>query len=204
MKKLSLIVAGLVATITIYFVLSASTQTITNYPSSGTTIVAFGDSLVEGVGSTNGNDFVSQLSRKVDVPIVNLGKRGDTTRDARGRLNDVLESNPKIVLLLLGGNDYLQKIPKEETFSNLGFIIESIHESGAIVIILGVRGGVLKDNFKSDFMKLSKNYGTAHIPNVLDGLIGHPELMSDSIHPNDFGYKIIAERVSPILSSLLK
>jgi acyl-CoA thioesterase-1 len=204
MKKLSVIAAVLVGLAVIYFTFFGGTQKITNYPSAGTTIVAFGDSLVEGVGSTNGNDFVSQLSKKVDVPIVNLGKRGDTTRDARGRLNDVFESNPKIVLLLLGGNDYLQKIPKEETFSNLQFIIESIHESGAIVILLGVRGGVLKDNFKSDFTTLSKKYGTAYVTNVLDGLIGHPDLMFDSIHPNDLGYEIIAERVSPVLNNLLK
>lgn len=204
MKNLLVIVVGFIAAGAIYLVFFGGTKEITNYPSTNTTIVAFGDSLIVGAGSTKGNDFVSELSKRVDTPIVNLGKRGDTTRDALLRLDDVLESNPKIVLLLLGGNDYLQKIPKEETFSNLGIMIESIHKSGSIVILLGVRGGVLKDNFKGDFMALSKKYSTAFVPNVLDDIFGHPDLMFDTIHPNDLGYEIIAERIHPILSDLLE
>ncbi|MGB2580416.1 MAG: arylesterase, partial [Minisyncoccia bacterium] len=48
-------------------------ENITNYPSKGTDIIAFGDSLVVGVGSTNANDFVSLLSQKIGMPIINLG-----------------------------------------------------------------------------------------------------------------------------------
>jgi lysophospholipase L1-like esterase len=54
---------------------------IKNYPPSGTDIIAFGDSLVEGVGATLGNDLVSTLSKNIGVPIVNLGHSGDTTAD---------------------------------------------------------------------------------------------------------------------------
>jgi hypothetical protein len=38
---------------------------VTNYPSSGTDIIAFGDSLVSGAGATNGNDFVSLLEKQI-------------------------------------------------------------------------------------------------------------------------------------------
>lgn len=204
MKKVSIIAAGLVVLVTGYFLFFGTENKITNYPSSGTTIVAFGDSLVVGVGSTKDNDFVSKLSSKINAPIINLGKNGDTTNEALIRLDDVLESNPKIVLLLLGGNDYLRKTSKEETFSNLGLMIESIQQSGSIVILLGVRGGILKDEYKDDFKELSKKYGTAYVPNVLDGVFGHSDLMSDSIHPNDAGYEIIAEKIYPVLKELIE
>ena len=203
MKKVSVIAAGLVVLVTGYFLFFDTDEKITNYPSSGTTIIAFGDSLVEGVGSTKNNDFVSKLSSRIKTPIINLGKSGDTTKEALTRLDDVLENNPKIVLLLLGGNDYLRKSSKEETFSNLGLMIESIQHSGSIVILLGVKGGILKDEYKDDFKELSKKYGTAYVPNVLDGVFGHPDLMSDTIHPNDAGYEIIAEKIYPVIKELI-
>ncbi|MCA9356755.1 hypothetical protein H6784_06015 [Candidatus Nomurabacteria bacterium] len=203
MNKAIVILFGSIFILILVFTFSGSSKIITNYPSLNTTVVAFGDSLVEGVGSTAGNDFVSELSRQINTPIVNLGNRGDSTRDALTRLDVVLKKKPKVVLLLLGGNDYLQKIPPEETFSNLGKIIESIHETGSIVILLGVRGGLLKDNFENNFESLADKYGTAYVPDVLDGLFGHADLMSDSVHPNDKGYKIIADKIYPVLKGVV-
>ncbi len=178
--------------------------TATNVPSNGTTIVAFGDSLVAGVGAREGNNFVDLLSQQIQEPIINLGVSGNTTRDGLIRLDTVLAQDPKIVLLLLGGNDYLQKIPEAETFANLETVIETIHESGSAVLLLGIRGGILRDNFKSRFEDLAKKHNTAYVSNVLDGLFGNQTLMSDTIHPNDSGYQIIADRIYPVLNNLLK
>ena len=205
--KNGLVLVSVLIVVAVAFLLftgdSNSNKNIKNYPSPGTNIIVFGDSLVVGVGSSVDNDFVSVLSRQLDIPIENLGIVGDTTGTALARLNEVLERDPKIVLLLLGGNDYLRRIPKEETFSNLGIMIESIQNSGSIVILLGVKGGILRDNYKGDFKKLSIQYKTAYITNVLDGLIGNPDLMYDSIHPNNDGYKIIADRIYPVLKNLI-
>lgn len=206
MKNVLILVGGLIIIIVVFLLFigrSNSIKNIKNYPSSGTNIIAFGDSLVVGTGSSKDGDFVSVLSRKLDIPIENLGKAGDTTDTALSRLNKVLKMNPKIVLVLLGGNDYIHRISKEKTFSNLGTIIESIQNSGSVVILLGVRGGVLKDNYKSNFKKLSLKYQTAYVPNVLDGLIGNSDLMYDSIHPNDNGYKIIADKIYPVIKNLI-
>lgn len=91
--------------------LSNSTlQSVTNYPPSSGPIIAFGDSLTAGVGATAGQDYVSQLSRKSGVPIINAGISGNTTRDAAARLqSDVLSRNPSVVIVWLGGNDILQR-----------------------------------------------------------------------------------------------
>lgn len=194
--------AVILAIIFSYFIFKPSDK-ITNYPSKGTDIVAFGDSLVQGVGATSGNDFVSNLSKRIGKPIVNLGVSGNTTRDGISRLSELDKYNPKVVILLLGGNDYLKKVPKEETFNNLQTIINHIHKKGSVVILLGVRGGLLVDNFKDDFKKISEKNNTAFVSNVLDNLIGNNELMSDAIHPNDKGYKIISDRVYAVLKDLI-
>lgn len=182
----------------------SQTKPIANYPSKGTDIIAFGDSLIEGVGSTPGNDFISLLSKNINKPIINLGHSGDTTQNGVVRIGQLDRYNPKLVILLLGGNDYLKNIPISETFKNLAFIIENIQARGAMVLLLGIQGGIITDNFNNKFEDLRDTYHTAYVSNVLDGLFANMRYMSDPVHPNDKGYKIIADRVYPVLERILK
>ena len=179
-------------------------QAITNYPSSGTDIIAFGDSLIVGAGASRDNDFVSLLSEQLGEPIVNLGVNGDTTADGVARLSEITNHDPKVVLVLFGGNDYLRKVPVAETFSNLDTIITTIHDTGAIIVVLGVRGGILTDEYQSEFAKLAKKHNTVYIPDVLRGVIGRPALMADTVHPNDAGYAVIADRIYPELLEVIE
>lgn len=205
-NPLSLLLVVLVLFFGIYAIFFSRETEIGNFPSSGEKIVVFGDSLVAGVGSTPDNDLFSVLSRRIGEPIQNYGRGGDTTSMALERLPQVFEDvpNPKIAIILLGGNDFLRKVPKEETFSNLSKIIQEFSSRGSVVLLLGVRGGIFKDNFEREFDELRKEYKTAYVPNVLRGLITNRELMYDSIHPNDKGYQKIADRIYPVLSKLNK
>lgn len=178
---------------------------IKNYPSLGQDVIAFGDSLVFGQGASDGGkNFVSLLSKRTGESIVNLGVSGNTTGQALSRLSDLDAYNPKVVLVLLGGNDYLQKVPIETTFQNLANIIKNIQRRGAVVVLLGVRGGLLNDRFDTEFEKLSKQYKTAYVSDVLDGLIADSRYMADAVHPNDIGYQKIADRIYPILQKFIK
>lgn len=178
---------------------------IKNYPSSGDAIVAFGDSLVFGQGaSSQDNGFVALLSKRIGKPIINLGVPGNTTADALARIGELDRYKPKVVLVLLGGNDYLQKVPIETTFKNIEKIIQNLQARGAVVVLLGVRGGLLNDKFETEFEKISARYKTAYVSDVLSGLITNNEYMSDAVHPNDAGYQKIADRVYPVLLKVLK
>jgi len=203
-KNYHIVIGILLLGAVFYFFSSAREAKIANYPSSGTDIIAFGDSLVVGAGATYGNDFVSLLSKKIGQEIINLGVSGDTTDDGLARLDELDRYRPRVVLVLLGGNDHLKKVPMEKTFENLGKIIQNIQSRGAIVILLGVKGNLLGDKFEPEFKKIHKKYATAYIPDVLDGLFGNGKFMADAIHPNDAGNAIIAERIYPILAPLLK
>ncbi len=176
---------------------------ITNADNNGTDIIAYGDSLVYGVGSAQGG-FVSLLEENIGKKIVNLGVAGNTTEDGMKRIESLDEYNPKVVILLLGGNDYLRKISPEETFTNLAKIIDEIHARGSMVLLLGIQGGVLRDNYESKFKALAKEKGTGYVPNVLDGIVYDRSLMSDAVHPNDKGYALIAEKVEKELQKMLK
>lgn len=175
-----------------------------NYPPKNSTIVAFGDSLVEGVGSTKDNDFVSILSRRINKEIINSGKSGNTTEDGLSRVHEIMLREPGTVIVLLGGNDYLRKFPDEQTFKNLKSIIFKLQSEGIFVILLGIRGGLLNDRFESQFEDLSKEMNVPYVENVLSGLIGNDKYMSDSIHPNDTGYAIIAGKIYKEVGEYLK
>jgi lysophospholipase L1-like esterase len=165
-------------------------------PTSGRTIVAFGDSLVEGRGATPGKDFVSLLSRRLGMPIINAGRSGDTTAAALARLDrDVLARDPKVVIVLLGGNDFLRRVPVESTFTNLQQIVDRIRRRGAAVVLVGVSVGLLSDPYAAEYTTVARRHAAGLVPDILDGIIGNRELMADSIHPNDRGYAIIAERL---------
>lgn len=175
--------------------------TIVNYPPRGSSIVALGDSLTVGVGtSAYEKSFVGILEERLGTPITNKGIIGNTTDDALKRLDsDVLALKPDIVLVLLGSNDYLRGVPQDVTFNNLRTIIERIQAEGALVVLIGARGGLLTDKFSNDFKNLAQEKGTLLVPGVMDGVIGETSLMSDEIHPNDAGYLRMADKIAPIL-----
>lgn len=176
---------------------------ITNYPSQNSGIVAFGDSLVEGVGSTQGG-WVSLVATNLRSPITNLGRSGDTTAAALSRISVVTQRKPAITIVLLGGNDFIQRVPREKTFSNLEKIITAIQASGSAVVLVGLDAGLLAQNEAELFENLSVKYRTAYVPDILDDIYGKSSLMADPLHPNDAGYRIMAERIGEGLSKLLK
>jgi len=187
----------------LFFIFRDGDSEVTNIDSNGTAIIAFGNSLVFGVGSEGGGDFVTLLSDRLGEDIINKGVSGNTTLDGLKRIDEVIALNPKIVILLLGGNDAIRKISIEETFGNLSKLIESIHNGGSSVLLVGVQSGILRDRFKKEYEKLSKEYNTAYIPDILDGIFGNSKFMSDLIHPNNEGYILIADKIEPVLRELL-
>lgn len=206
MNRNLLIVLGLTVFILLaaFFMFRREDTVIRNYPPKVGPIIAFGDSLVAGTGATEGNDFVSSLSKKIGEPIENLGVPGNTTADALLRVDEAVQKSPRIVILLLGGNDFLRKVPRDNTFTNLKNIITKFQNGGAIIVLLGVRTGLIFDGSAANFEDLARETGSAYVPDVLEGLFGYPKYMSDEIHPNDAGYAIIAGKVYPVLRELLR
>ena len=144
------------------------------------------------MGATAGHDFVSVLSRRLGIPIINAGRRGDTTASALARLDGaVLSRSPRVVIVLLGGNDFLRRIPRETTFENLGTIVRRIREQGAAVVLVGVKVGFFSDAYGSEYERVARAMSAGVVPDILDGIFGHSGRMSDGVHPNDRGYEMM-------------
>jgi acyl-CoA thioesterase I len=168
-------------------------------------IVVFGDSLVRGVGASQGGDLVAVLSARIGMPLVNRGRSGDTTASALTRLDEeVLAEDPGVVVILLGGNDALARVPQHETFRNLGEIVDRIKAKGARPLLVGIQGGAFGDPYRAAFDALAREKEVAFVPDILRGIFNDPDLMADSIHPNDAGYLKMAEKIEPVLRGLLR
>ena len=176
---------------------------IRNAPSAGRTMVAFGDSLVSGAGVKPGEEWVALLSASLKRPIVNAGVPGDTTAAAITRLDQLQELHPDLVIVLLGGIDALQRVPPDQTVANLHQIITRLQDDGAVVLLVGVRGGVIGDPYHRKFAKLARETSAAYVPNILDSVLGNDYLMADELHPNFRGQRVMAERLLPTVQWLL-
>ena len=200
-----LLVPSLVAAILVAFWYFRAGHTTAAKPTAGTQVIAFGDSLVEGVGASAGHDFVSVLSDHLGVRVINAGRRGDTTASALARLDQaVLQQNPRVVIVLIGGNDFLRQVPRDRTFADLETIVTRIRQRGAAVVLVGVSLGVFRDAYGDQYEALARRTSAAYVADVLDGIYGHADRMSDQIHPNDRGYAMVADRIEPAVRALIE
>jgi len=169
---------------------------IKNLHSLGQGIICFGDSITFGYGVIPGEDYPTQLSKILNMPVINAGVDGDTSLTALSRLeSEVLVKNPFLVIVEFSGNDFLKKLPMPETIKSINEIVERIQAKGAIVAVADISAGMFLTEYRAVLAKIAREKGAIFIPQLLNGIITTPNLKSDFIHPNAQGYKIVAQRV---------
>ena len=101
------------------------------------TILAIGDSLTYGTGTKRANSYPSVLAKITHHKVINAGVSGDTTAQALKRLPELLEKHyPSLVILSLGGNDLIRRVPEKTIQTNLEKMITLIQNTGASVILI--------------------------------------------------------------------
>ncbi len=181
-------------------------------------ILAYGDSLIAGYGLPPGQDFASQLERKLEetygpVDVISAAVSGETTAGGVARIEwtlEELEQKPDVAIVALGGNDMLRGLPPEQTRQNLYHIVEKIADTGAHILLAGMRapsnmGEEYTDHFNGIYPKLAKAYPNVELYDFfLEGVAGNPELnQKDGIHPNERGVAEIVWRITPDVVHIL-
>lgn len=182
-------------------------------------IVAFGDSLTAGLGVAADETYPAELQRRLDARglryrVINAGVSGETTAGGVRRVPWVLRNKPEIVILELGANDGLRGLRVDETKANLETIIQQLQQSGALVILAGMK---LPPNYGKDYLseferlypELAARYHLTLIPFFLEGVAASNTLnQADGIHPTAQGYRMIVEmmlgRLQPVLTNARK
>lgn len=181
------------------------------------TILFLGDSITAGYGLDQSQAFPAIIqqrinSAKLNYTVVNAGLSGETSSGGLRRVNWLLRSKVDILVLELGANDGLRGIDLAVTRSNLQQIIDRTRQanSDVIIVVAGMQvppnlGQTYTDQFRQIFPELAKKNNAKLIPFILDGVAGVPNLnLSDGIHPNVAGHKVLADNVWSVLRPILK
>jgi len=163
-------------------------------------VLAFGDSLTYGTGANEGESYPAQLARMTGRRVVREGVPGEVSATGLGRLPAALdEHRPRLLILCHGGNDFLRRLPKEQTAENVRAMIRLAKSHGVDVLLIGTPEIGFTLTPPEFYAGIAKQFGIPYEGDVLTGILRNGELKSDQIHPNAQGYRLMAERVAELL-----
>ena len=161
----------------------------------GATVLALGDSITFGTGASPETSYPAVLSQLTGWEVVNAGVPGDTSAGAVQRLPGLLEEHePRLVLVSIGGNDFLRRLPPADTRANIRRICQLGVAAGAQVLLVGVpEPSALAAVARSlgDHAMYEELAGELELPLHAQGwaeVLSDPALRSDAIHANARGY----------------
>lgn len=165
----------------------------------GATVLALGDSLTFGTGATPETSYPTVLARLTGWNVVNAGIPGDTSAQALARLPALLqEHSPQLVLVGIGGNDFLRRMSEKDTLANIRRICEQALAAGAQVMLIAVpapsAAAVIAGSL-SDHPLYQEIADSLRLPLHAKGwstVLANAALRSDQIHANAQGYEAFA------------
>ena len=163
-------------------------------------ILAFGDSLTSGVGANKAQAYPARLQQLISRTVINAGVPGETSLGGLRRLPALLRQHePALVIICHGGNDILRKLNLQQTQGHIQQMIELSRDAGAQVVLIGVpKFGIFLSSAEF-YSELAKANRLPLENDVLGSVLQKPAYKSDQVHPNAYGYALIAERLAVLL-----
>lgn len=185
----------------VLFLTSCDRNRLTQMTDDGV-ILAFGDSLTVGIGTSASTAYPSILSELSGHTVINAGISGETTEQGLRRwANAIEEAEPQLIILLEGGNDILRNKKHHQIKQNLAEMIEYAQENQIDVVLIGVPAKNILFTVAPFYNELAKEYSLVYSADLLPDLLRDFSSKSDAIHLNQKGYKILAESIHEILVS---
>ena len=142
--------------------------------------------------------------------VVNASISGETTEGGATQIDSAIaEFAPELVILALGGNDGLRGFPPARIRSNLLAIAERARDSGAAVVLLGIRiptnyGVRYTQAFEAVYAEVANELDIAWIEFFMEGVALNDDLLqADRIHPNAKAQPILLDNAWPVIRDTL-
>jgi len=163
-------------------------------------VLAFGDSLTYGTGAAEAESYPAQLERLIGRRVVAAGVPGEVSAQALARLPASLEEHqPKLIVLCIGGNDFLRNLGQAQVAANVRAMIRLAKDRGADVLLVGTPEKGLLVSPPRFYAEIAQEFSVPYEGKVVDEILRDSALKSDPIHPNARGYRLIAERVAALM-----
>ena len=167
----------------------------------GSTVLALGDSLTFGTGASAETSYPTVLAGLTGWNVVNAGVPGDTSAQALARLPALLaEHQPKLVIVSIGGNDFLRKLPESDTRTHVHAICKQALAAGAQVLLVAVPRatvaaalGQMTDH--ALYAEVAKDLKIPLQREAWGEVLAQPDLRADTVHANARGYAQFARSV---------
>ena len=167
----------------------------------GSTVLALGDSLTFGTGASAETSYPTVLAGLTGWNVVNAGVPGDTSAQALARLPALLaEHQPKLVIVSIGGNDFLRKLPESDTRTHVHAICPQSLAAGAQVLLVAVPRatvaaalGQMTDH--ALYAEVAKDLKIPLQREAWGEVLAQPDLRADAVHANARGYAQFARSV---------
>lgn len=164
-------------------------------------VLAFGDSLTFGTGAPAEAAYPRVLSGLLQRTVINAGVPGEVSSQGRQRLLGLIEQHqPRLVVLIHGGNDLLRRQDPRDIAANLRAMVAAVRDSGADVVLLGVPAPSLILSAEDFYEDIALEAGIPYDGDVLPDILGDSGLKSDPFHPNADGYRRLAEAVQALIT----
>ena len=199
---------GLFAILFLLCGLSACSKPETALPAQ-TTVLILGDSLTQGVGaSSTQTSYPSLLKQQTQWNIINGGVSGNTSAQALARLPELLQQHqPKLVIISIAGNDFLQRLPNSDTQANIAQSIALSQQSGAQVLLVAVpqltlAAAVGHPNDHAMYADLTQTQQVHLLEDAWSDVLGDEALRADPVHANDAGYQVFTKSLTKRLQQI--
>jgi acyl-CoA hydrolase len=172
----------------------------------GAAVLAFGDSVTYGLGANRGEDYPTLLARDTGWQVINAGISGDTAQRAVNRIGPLLQRHqPSLVIVELGGNDFLRNQPESRVKEHLRAILRTCGEFGVTTALVSVprlsllRAGLGSLSDSAIYAELAEEEAVLLIPDVFAEILSDTTLLADRIHPNSSGYEALNAGILKVL-----
>jgi len=163
-------------------------------------ILAFGDSLTYGTGASPTESYPAQLQSLIGRKVVNAGVPGEVSADGLQRLPAALDdTQPKLLILCHGGNDFLRKLSEAEASANVRAMIKLAKDKGIGVILVATPKPGFSISPPDFYAAIAKEFSIPFNDAAMSGVLRDNALKSDLIHPNAKGYAQIADTLAKLL-----
>ena len=163
-------------------------------------VLAFGDSLTFGTGASEEESYPAQLEKLIGRRVVRAGVPGEVTGQALERLPAALdEHTPRLLLLCIGGNDFLRRLGNEQAERNVRAMVELAKSRGVGVLLIGTPEPGFTVSPPAFYAGIAKEFRLPYEEGIIGRVLKDSTLKADPIHPNARGYRVIAERLAATL-----
>ena len=164
-------------------------------------ILAFGDSLTEGVGANKGESYPDHLQRLSGRKVVNAGVRGELSAQGLLRLPALLdEVQPSLLILCHGGNDILRRKPEDRARENLRAMILEARNRNVDVVLVGVpEFSLLSLESAPLYEELARDMGLVYEGEIVPELESDRSVKVDRVHFSGEGYRRMAVAIHNLL-----